>query len=503
MAERYASEFHGDFSGAINQAVGRLVKAENEVDVIENGELEKIGPIYKTKGYVQRGSDVNTGYDVLGLCSAYKTDGTLKQIAVADGASESDAYTYNTSTDSWTPHHLSLTTGAKTEFEYFLDGFFMVNFEDATRFNDYTQWYTDTNVTSAAKAKYIKLYKSRIYLAYVVSNGTTYSSKVTYSNLPSGSPYTISWNDSVNNFDVDSDDADVIKGLAVNADRLLIFKENSLYRYDTNSLYKVPGCPGTISNRSIGNILGHTIYLHSTGLWRYDGTSSTLVSRKIKELIDGISTKNFANACHYVRGDHYYVYVGDVNNSVTGFTVDKCEIDYDVAKNVFTWKSLTKEPLIYSEFRDDRSNITYDDATITYNDANITYNGLVSSERRIYFGATDGAVYHKDTGGNYDGEDISFTVVTKDYYLNDPSIWKLLQHVIIYVSKGGKGITVQAKVDDKDWITLGRVDSEQKRLVFPDGTRCKRVKFRILEKSSGDRFAFEGIDIYYTPEEKI
>jgi len=501
MAENYINEGHWDFSGGVNQSVSRLLMADNELEIVQNGELEKVGSISKVRGYTQRGSDVNTGYDILGAVYGYKpSDGTQKQIVIADGAANSDAYTYNPITGAWTIHNLSLTTGAKAEFEYFLDGFFMVNFEDATRWNDLTQWYTTTNVTNAAKAKYIKLYKSRIYLAYVVSGGSTYPSKITYSDLPSSG--TIAWDDSVNYFDVEEEDGDVIRGLEVNADRLLIFKENSLHRYDTNTRYKVPGCPGTVSQRSVKNIQGWTLYLHHTGLWGYDGSSSTLLSRRIKDIIDGVSTKNLVNACAYVKGDHYYLYLGDIINSAKGLEIDKCLLDYDIAKNAFTWRSLEKTPTVFEKYPDDRTNVTYDLATVSYNDSDVAYGGLISSEERMYFGATDGAVYQVDTGRDYDGTDIPFFVETKNYYLGQPSFYKMLQKVQIYVNSG-KGIQVQYKLDDKDWRTLGRVGDTQSELIFKAASRCKRVKFRFSEASSGGRFSIEGLDIFFTPETLI
>lgn len=494
--EKYGNEGHYDFSGGVQQAVGRLLQADNEVVKIENGTLDKIGTIFKVRGYVQRGSTIRAGYNVLGLASAYKSDGTQKQIAVVDGPSTSDAYTFNPINNTWTPHVLGLTTGAKAEFEYFLDGFFMVNFSDVTRFNNFTAWSSATNVTNAPKAKYAKLYLSRLYLAYVVDNGTTYTSRVIYSELPSSG--TIAWNNSVNYFDVDTDNSDVLKGMGVNSSRLLLFKEKTMYRYDTNTLYQVPGCPGTVSHRTIKNCLGYTFYLHTSGIWGYNGETSKLMSRKIQDIIEGMSTRNLANSSAYVKDDHYYCYVGDIFNQKTGLTIDKCLIDYDVAKNAYTWRSLEKEPTVFEEYRDDRSAITYDDATVTYNDANVTYNGLISAEQKIYFGNTDGAVYQDQVGRMYDGTDISFSVETKDYYLGNPSLWKLLQKVIVYVSSGGKGVTVQFKLDDNDWKTLGRVDKVQKELIFPYASHCQRVRFRILEKSSGDRFSFEGLDIYYT-----
>ena len=499
MAENYAHESHFNFVGGINQAAGKLVRVNDEVDFIQNGELEQIGPIHKVRGYSQRGADVSTDHNILGAVGAIKSDGTMKQILVADETGNSDAFTYNSISDVWTQHALSLTSGSKAELEQFLDGFFMVNFTEATRFNDFTQWYTTTNVTNAPKAKYIKLYLSRLYLGYVVDGASTYPSRVIYSELPTGTPYSLTWNNTDNYFDVDPEDGDVIKALSVNANRLLVFKENTLHRYDTNTRYKVPGCPGTVSQRSVREIQGWTMYLHSSGIWGYDGTTSQLLSRKIKDIIDGISTRDFTNACATVRGDHYYLYVGDINNTKTGLTITKCLIDMDIAKNAFTIRSLEKEPQMFFDYRDDRSNVTYDSATITYDDANTTYNGLVSSEQRIFFGATDGAVYQFDTGNTFDGTDISFIVETQDYYLGYPAINKLFQKIIMFVDSR-KSVQVQYKLDEDNWKSLGKVTKTQSELIFPSGSRGKRIKLRVSESSSGDRFAFEGFDVYFTAE---
>ena len=403
--EPYVHQEFYDFSGGIQQAVGRILTSDNEFPLCINGELETVGPVSKIRGYQQRGSDVSTGYNILGAIAGYKSDGTMKQIAIADEGANSDAFTYNTINDTWTHHSLSLTSGAKAEIEYFLDGFFMVNFDDATRWNNYTQWYTTTNVTNAPKAKYIKLYGGRIYTAYVVDGGSTYPSRVIYSDLPAGTPYTIAWDNTTNYFDVDTDDKDVIKGLGLNSNTLLIFKENSLYRYNTNTLYKVPGAPGTVSQRSVKDLQGMTLYLHSTGIYMYDGSTSKLISRKIKDIIDGISTKNLTNACAYTKGDHYYVYVGDIDNTAKDIQIDKCLIDFDIAKNSLMLRSIEEEPTVFFTYRDDRSNITYNDATLTYNSADTTYNGLVSNQERIFFGTTDGEVHQQDTGNSFDGTD--------------------------------------------------------------------------------------------------
>jgi hypothetical protein len=496
----FIHESHLDNSGGVNLQVSRLLRADNESVAIENGELDKVGLVSKTRGYLQRGADVNDGYNILGAVNAIKpSTGTRKQIVVADGVASSDAYTYNNITDTWTPHTLSLSSGSRAEFESFLDGFFMVNFTEATRFNNLTAWSTVTNVTNAAKAKYIKQYLSRIYLGYVVSGGSTYPSRVTYSELPSGTPLSITWDDSLNYFDVDPEDGDVIKALEVNANRLLVFKENTLHRYDTNTRYKVPGAPGTVSQRSVKNISTWTLYLHTTGVWGYNGESSQLMSRAVQEIIEGVSTRNFANSCAGVVGDHYYLYVGDVFNQRTKLSISNCLLDFDISKNAWAWRSLTKDPTVFFAYPDDRSGVTYNSATVTYGSSDVAYNGLVSSEERIYMGTMDGEVHQFNAGNSFNGTDIAFKLETKDYYLGHPARYKLLQKVWIFTNRG-RGITVQFKLDDGDWKNLGRIRDDQTPLVFPAGSRCQHVRLRFLESSSGEQFSMEGIDLYFVPE---
>jgi len=64
------------------------------------------------------------------------------------------------------------------EFCTFLDGLFMCNYTDATRYYDGTSWSQITNVTDAPKAKYIANYNDRLYLANIDISGTTHNSRV-------------------------------------------------------------------------------------------------------------------------------------------------------------------------------------------------------------------------------------------------------------------------------------------------------------------------------------
>ena len=65
MAESLEHEVHNDFSGGVNQYAGSFLMADNEIVTLENGEYSQFGPVKRTKGYTQRGSDVNDGYEIL------------------------------------------------------------------------------------------------------------------------------------------------------------------------------------------------------------------------------------------------------------------------------------------------------------------------------------------------------------------------------------------------------------------------------------------------------
>jgi hypothetical protein len=69
----------------------------------------------------------------------------------------------------------------------------------------------------------------------------------------------------------------------------------------------------------------------------------------------------------------------------------------------------------------------------------------------------------------------------------------------VFVNEG-QGVTIQAKIDDKDWITLGRTGNEITELIFPTATRGRKIRFRISEISQTKSFSFEGFNLFYTLE---
>jgi len=501
MSENFTSYQVTDFSGGQNSNVSEMLKDNNELDLIRNGQLTKIGLIQKRLGYAtQRGSDVSTG-KILGAHSFYPYSGTIRQYAVADSASDSDVYTFNPATNSWTAHHLALTMGSKCEFATFLNLFFRVNYTEATASNDGTAWSTTTDVTNAPKARYIIPYLNRLYLGECKVGSSEYASRVYYSSLPDPSTSAITWDvsDTGNWFEVNPDDGDSIKGLGVNANRLLVFKENSLYRYDTNTLYEVPGCPGTVSQRTVKNIQGYTIYLHSSGVWAYDGSTSQLISRPMQQYIEGMNTLNLSEACAYVRGDHYYCFIGNVINSAEGINEENVLLDFDVSKKSWTFHNLNNVPTIFIDYKDDRSNVEYDSATVTYDSADTTYDGGIVNESRAFMGTNAGKVWQFLNGNNDAGTGIRFEVITKEIFLSNRDAIKNLYKLMVYTRKG-TSLMVQYKIDSGQWISLGALNREFTDFRFPRGTRCRKIQLRFSEFTSAQQPTIEAFSIYYKEE---
>jgi len=495
-----------DLSGGLNRAVSEFLQAKDEFRRLANWCLDDIGGLKKTYGYVQRGSNITNATSILGLTPFYYGS-NKKQLAVVDlSTGSSDVYVYDSGSNSWNAEGLSLSSGAEAEFANFLDGLFMVNYSDATRFYDGSTWYTTTNVTGAPKSKYIMSYRDRLYLLNLDVSGTAHQSRVAYSSLPDDS-YHITWDMSSDGqwFDVSPKDGDQIMGVGKNFDRLLIFKENTLWRYDTNTLYQFPGAVGTNSHRSIQNVLDWTIYFHKTGIYGVRYNEVVKLSRPVDEFIEGVSAVNLDRVCAYTDNDHYIIYLGDINNTRTGLKVENCVLDLDVAKMRWAERSLNKSPLVFATYRYDRSEVDYDDSSVTYDDADTFYDGLASAEDMIFFGDNTGKVFMLDKSTTtQDGSAITAMFESPNYYFAGIHLKGELQAVKFYL-RNARRIRLYYSIDDKPWMPAVpyRVDGENIIYNFKRGTIANRIRFKGIDNGTGKNAKVLGWDIFYTPTTEV
>lgn len=434
-------------------------------------------------------------YEIKGMHSYRGAAGTREfLIAAALTGTPVDVFKYNSATDGWIQQGRAYTAGSTPEFATFLDRVFAVNINDASETYNGSSWSTSDQVTNAPKAKYLMPYLDRMYFAYVDITGTTHYSRVVYSSLPDINGDII-WDPTVNYFDVARDDGDIIRGLGENSNRLLIFKENSLYRWDTNQLFKVPAAPGTVSNRTIKNLQGRTIYLHRSGLWLYDGNTSNLISRPIEDIINAISALNIGSTCAWVKGDEYFCYIGDIDTGE--IEIDKCVIVYNIANKSITVESIAHEIVATADHVDDSSDVYYNDTRYDYSSDQIGYSGYTTSEAVLFLGTSSGRVLKWDDGNTHAGTPIVMDVETKEYYPGNPSSDKDFYDVLVY-AKYGSSTSIAMQVDEGPWITLGQLYAPISQFKVPEEVSLgKKCKFKFKEASINTPVEIEGIDVYY------
>ena len=493
-----------DISGGMNMVMSPLQNSPDEMQILVNFAGDYIGGIRKSSGYITRGDAVTGVTSVLGLTNYYYGD-TIKQVAVMQGASSADAYLYTSVSGTWSAQGMSLTSQVKPEFATFLDGLFMVDYSDATRFYNGTSWSTTTNVTDAPKARIVIPYGDKLYLGNTVIGSTTYESRVNMSSLPSTS-YTITWDTSNtgNYFDVQPKDGDKLKAFGKNSGRLLIFKENTLWRYDTNSLTQLSGVPGTNNCRTVKEISGFgvTVYFHKSGVYLINGTEVTNISRKIQPIIDGVSSTNLDKLCAYSNGDYYFIYLGDISNTYEKLTINNCVVVFDIARGrIISVESLAHSPTIYATYRDDRSEMIYESADDTYESSEDTYNGLVTANDSIYFGADNGRIYQLgNTNPTHSGTTINASFQSHNYYPAGIHAKTNLKALKIYIQQC-KRIRLYYSIDDAPWRPLGKVQQNDHEIYFefPEQTHANRIKFKGVENSVGIYSRVLGIDIFHAP----
>src|SRR3972149_5588432 len=118
--------------------------------------------------------------DILGLHGFNTSNGTEKLIVVWNNRFR----IYNSGTGGWTGTGGSLTLNTKAEMRTFLDELFLVNGVDSIYNYDGTTWTTTNNLNESLISTYIESYNVRLYLGKIKISGTSYPSRVWYSELP-------------------------------------------------------------------------------------------------------------------------------------------------------------------------------------------------------------------------------------------------------------------------------------------------------------------------------
>jgi hypothetical protein len=324
-------------------------------------------------------------------------------------------------------------------------------------------------------------------------------------------------NSEANIIDIAKDDGDKITGLAKFQEKLIIFKERSIWSmiFDTTgapTVTQMSGSVGCVSHRSIDNVENDIFFLSRNGYYtlgneqNYVGTiiRTNELSARIHPVIETITPINLPNTVSIFTG---YVFYSSV--SIGGTGTNNVTLIYDRRYGAWsTWSGVSANA--FTEFIDS------------------------NNARHLYYAADDtNQVYEIDTGYTDDGQAISAQWTSKAINFGDIS----RQHLVMYIdfefrqiigtvtidifSDGntlqkttsvgsGNDITGTVGMDmwgDPIWggnasttsATITTTGSSNVPYRLPVGITTRTLKFRISNNKINETFVFLGAKIYYRP----
>jgi len=469
-----------DSSGGVQIKSNHYLMDKTQVLRAQNVISPTIGSFTKRLGYTQIGTAMTAGKDILmNATYQYGTTPTRKHIAVCNAASESEVYVNVAGT--WTQQAQNLTAGYKARGTDFVDSFFLVNYADATRSYNGTTWSTSTNVTSAPKAKFIESYRNRLYVAYCDVGGTDYPSRFYYSSLPA-SDGSITWDTTNDWFYVETSDGDHITALAKNKTYLIVFKENSMFRYDgtynQTNLKPVSWKLGAVSQESVVLDENLILFYSRKGVAMSVGGAPQIISRPIQPIIDRVNQANLGDICGGIDGDHALFYVGTLTSALPGDSaaLQKVMIDYDIPQNLWTYHTLADEPQAFSNY-------------------------ISSGAKLLSFGDANGEMFTWNSGTTDDTTAIATNIETINWP-SGPETTNTMQSVFFFGNDSLGDVDWQFAVDGGDYSTAVDLEDSYCKKHFADediDAFGRELKMKFSESGGVNQWRLDG----YTVESEV
>lgn len=421
------------------------------------------------------GTSVGIDKTIDGLYQFYEDSGTtLEQLTVANNASDSSGIIYYNNAGVWTPGKSDDAPSRKTRFSTFINHVFRVNGANvvASSTNGISWGTADSPATITPN--FTAVFQDRVYVANGVSSNL---SRLWYSSLPNAG--VITWDLTNDWIDINPDDGDQITGLENNGNRLLIFKNRSMYRWTFGQVEpdRLIGV-GTQSQESIKTNfdVGVTFFANQFGVYAYTSGRPKLISRKIQAYVDAVA--DWSNVFAEVDDDHYYLAVGDLTvggraftNTMFVYTVSlSAWVIYTTAVKV-TWMARLAE----------------------------TYAGVET----IRFGSNDGQVYTFLTGqGDYvNSQSVSIPCEfrSKEYLLSFPFRTNL-SWVDMFSQQAVAAVVFYDLDRSNQFIELGAMTRRVNNFRVPT-RECNSVRVKWADNSKNTSVV-EGFNLDHTPKDK-
>lgn len=269
----------------------------------------------------------------------------------------------------------------------------------------------------------------------------------------------------------------VIQNIRAINDRVVIWKERLVKRWDEDYLRTARDSDGLTAPYSLADIKGIAFTLDRNAVRMYDGSDPQEISSKIFDLIKGIDmgSTNLPRICGSVLNNRYHLSVGDITDE-DDEVVSNAWIIYDYNKNAFWLYSLADQATAMATLR------------------------CSDGVERMYFGGTAGKVFQMFSGDTDDGEEIEARMEGHIFYPVGPEIF-IDANEIIVASKYGHEMQVQLRDDYSDnTMTIGEFDKPvTKNLTDELGNHVLGLQINVTHSSKGKPI-FYGFTLGYNVE---
>jgi len=419
-------------SVGINRAVSPILAKKGEWELIVNADIPRVGVVQKRLGY-KKILDTPDASEILTLIPYEIGDaGKLIMINAAGKAYASSALTVGSG--SWGS---AIATGLNDVARW---GWAVLN-GNMFLGNGITAYKTDATAFSTVSGlpvgqAFTTLFQ-RLYVARVSASPST----LFWSNVGDGTNWSsVAPNDS-SSTDIEKDWKGNIKNICFSNDRVVIYKDKIMKRWDTDYMKTIMDSRGITAPWSLADVEGLLASLDRDGIRIYDGSAPRDISEPIKEIIQGIdfSSTNRERICAVVYQQKYLLNVGDVTLP-NGETISNAMIVYDYNFNTFVVYSLAHKMTAIAK-------LVKTDGT-----------------EKVYMGDVNGNVYEMFNGDTDDGTEIVMRAEDHIRYPYDGG-YEIKPEVVTVVSENPDNINVKITPDFGDTIDLGNLEKPSQNIL--------------------------------------
>jgi hypothetical protein len=507
-------------SGGLNSTSGPLNVQENESSDLLNIDFNKFGSILKRNGYASLGTAGTNYIDGLSWYEFSSGAGSTTRMAIAVAGSKfykMDAL--DGTFDDVTGAAATITSRFHCDFENYLNKVYVTTGTDTPFF------YAGTGTTGVMavptgviRPKFIRQFNNYLFIGNLAIGATDMPSRIYWSAIKDPTTWA-----SADFIDVSKDDGQVITGLKVLGDRLVIYKERSIYNLfftgDADIPFVLPGggksnsTVGCIAPNSIQEIENGHVFLSYDGLYYYDGNNSYKISDRISA---SLGVDNSTNA----------TYIFDktkLSQAVSCLQRSKNRYFLALPQTQPTSSSTNNGVIVWDYF----------------NNAFSVYDGMAPSsmatfyvdglDERPYFGDYNGFVYRMDTGSDDYPKGVQ-TAIDAYYYTNwknfdDLCDQKGIAHVYIYYALNNAVLTFSYNYDFEEgdlynitfdtssnsplwgtaiWGAFNWGETGGGRVIRRDLTgRGRVVRFKISNNILSQTFRVDGIGSFVHAETNV